>query len=47
MSRLFYVIVPRLCNEVLGMSGVFYVIAHVYAMKFEVCQQGFVLLKHC
>jgi hypothetical protein len=23
---------------------VFYVIAHVYAMKFEVCQQGFVLL---
>jgi hypothetical protein len=24
------------------MSGMFYVIAHVYAMKFEVCQQGFV-----
>jgi hypothetical protein len=39
-----YIIVPCLCNEVWGMSGVFYVIAHVYVMKFEVFQEWFVLL---
>ena len=38
------VIVPCLCNEVSGMSGVFYFIARVYVMKFQVCQELFVLL---
>ena len=44
MSGIINVIIPCLCNEVCGMSGVFYVIARVYVMKFEVCQQCFVLL---
>ena len=36
-------IFPCLCNEVCGISGMFYVIARVYVMKFELCQQCFVL----
>ena len=38
------VIILCLCNEVWGMSAVFYLIARVYVMKFDVCQEGFMLL---
>jgi hypothetical protein len=39
MSEVICVIVPCLCNAVWGMSGMFYIIARVYVMKFEVCQE--------
>jgi hypothetical protein len=44
MSGVIYFIFPCSCNEVSVMSGVFYIIARVYAMKFEVCQECFILL---
>jgi hypothetical protein len=39
MSGVIYAIFSCLCNEASGMSGVFYIIARVYVMKFEVGQE--------
>ena len=39
MSGVIYAIFSCLCNEASGMSGVFYIIARVYVMKFEICQE--------
>ena len=34
-----FVIVPCLCNDVSGMSGVILLFSRVYIMKHEVCQE--------